>query len=183
MYRILPLRTLRRTAGVLFDEVSKSDIPTIHGIDRVIHKANGVSPGPVGAVKRPWYMHTGQDDNLMVLQGERFVDIYCPVRKEKASFIITPDKVYKNGKIYCEQPAMVVWPSGIFHRIISGSEGSISVNLSTRTDKFSLDDNFNIYDLDTQTGSYEVIRDGKLDQPDVLYKFKDEKTKAMLEDA
>ncbi len=183
MYRILPLRTLRRTAGVLFDEVSKSDIPSIHGIDRVIHKANGVSPGPVGAVKRPWYMHTGQDDNLMVLQGERFVDIYCPVRKEKASFIITPDKVYKNGKIYCEQPAMVVWPSGIFHRIISGSEGSISVNLSTRTDKFSLDDNFNIYDLDTQTGRYEVIRDGKLDQPDVLYKFKDEKTKAMLEDA
>ena len=181
MYRILPLRTLRRTAGVLFDEVSKSDIPKIHGIDRVIHKANGVSPGPVGAVKRPWYMHTGQDDNLMVLQGERFVDIYCPVRKEKASFIITPDKVYKNGKIYCEQPAMVVWPSGIFHRIISGSEGSISVNLSTRTDKFSLDDNFNIYDLDTQTGRYEVIRDGKLDQPDVLYKFKDEKTKALLE--
>ena len=183
MHRILPLRTLRCTAGVLFDEVSKSDIPKIHGIDRVIHKANGVSPGPVGAVKRPWYMHTGQDDNLMVLQGERFVDIYCPVRKEKASFIITPDKVYKNGKIYCEQPAMVVWPSGIFHRIISGSEGSISVNLSTRTDKFSLDDNFNIYDLDTQTGRYEVIRDGKLDQPDVLYKFKDEKTKAMLEDA
>ena len=33
MYRILPLRTLRRTAGVIFDEVAKSDIPKIDGID------------------------------------------------------------------------------------------------------------------------------------------------------
>lgn len=182
MYRILPLRTLRRTAGVMFDEVSKSDIPLIHGIDRVIHKANGISPGPIGSIKRPWYMHTGQDDNLMVLQGERFVDIYCPKRKEKASFVITPDRVYKNGKLYCEQPAMVVWPSGIFHRIISGSEGSISVNLATRTDKFNLEDNFNIYDLDTESGIFRLLRDGSLDQPDILYKFKDEKTKALLEE-
>uniref|UniRef100_A0A6C0F881 dTDP-4-dehydrorhamnose 3,5-epimerase n=1 Tax=viral metagenome TaxID=1070528 RepID=A0A6C0F881_9ZZZZ len=180
MYRILPLRTLRRTAGVIFDEVSKSDIPKIDGIDRVIHKANGISPGPVDNVMRPWYMHTGQDDNLIVLQGERFIDIYCPVKKEKASFIVTPDNVYKNGKLYCAQPAMVVWPSGIFHRIISGSEGSISLNFATRTEHFNLDTNFHIYDLDTTTGEYKVIRDGKLDQPDLMYKFKDNKTKALL---
>tara|TARA_Y100000389_G_scaffold40066_1_gene34540 strand:+ start:12447 stop:12548 length:102 start_codon:yes stop_codon:yes gene_type:complete len=30
------LRTLRRTAGVLFDEVVPSDIPKIDGIDRLI---------------------------------------------------------------------------------------------------------------------------------------------------
>ena len=77
MYRLIPLRTLRRTAGVLFDEVVPSDIPKIDGIDRVIHKANGISPGPCEGVKRPWYMHPGQDDNLIVLQGERFIDIYC----------------------------------------------------------------------------------------------------------
>ena len=91
MYRLIPLRTLRRTAGVIFDEVVPSDIPKIDGIDRVIHKANGISPGPCDGVNRPWYMHTGQDDNLLVLQGELFVDIYCPMRKKKESFIITPD--------------------------------------------------------------------------------------------
>lgn len=88
MYRLFPLRQLNRTTGVLFDEVVPSDIPVVSGIDRVIHKANGVSPGPCEGVKRPWYMHTGQDDNLiMVLQGKRFIDIYCPKQKKLASFI------------------------------------------------------------------------------------------------
>ena len=72
MYRMIPLRMLRRTTGVKFDEMVPSDIPKIHGIDRVIHGPNSVSPGPVEdspvPVKRPWYMHPGQDDNLLVLQ-------------------------------------------------------------------------------------------------------------------
>lgn len=73
-----------------------------------------------------------------------------------------------------------VWPSGIFHRIISGSDGSISLNFATRNKNFSLEDNFHIYDLNTDTGDYKVIRDGKLDQPDLSYKFKDEALKALV---
>ena len=83
MYRLLPLRVLRRTTGIKFDEIPKSDIPKIQGIDRVIHGPNGISPGPVESIKRPWYMHTHQDDNLMVLQGTRYIDIYCPKKKKK----------------------------------------------------------------------------------------------------
>ena len=37
LYRIIPLRQLRRTIGVTFDEMVPSDIPKIDGIDRVIH--------------------------------------------------------------------------------------------------------------------------------------------------
>tara|TARA_B100001094_G_scaffold254145_1_gene252796 strand:+ start:83 stop:631 length:549 start_codon:yes stop_codon:yes gene_type:complete len=182
MYRVLPLRALRRTTGIIFDEIVPSDIPKISGIDRVIHSANGISPGPIGPIKRPWYMHPGQDDNLMVLQGTRFVDIYCPFRKKKESFVVTPDKVYKNDKLYYDKPAMLVWPAGIFHRIISGSDGSISVNLSTRTQDFDMKNNFNIYDLDVKSGEYRVIRNGFEDQPDYTYKTKDAKTLELLED-
>jgi len=180
MYRLIPLRTLRRTVGVMFDEVVSSDIPRIDGIDRVIHKANGISPGPWESVKRPWYMHPGQDDNLIVLQGERFIDIYCPIQKKKESFIVTPDKVYKDNKLYYNQPAMVVWPAGIFHRIVSGSTGSISLNLATRTKDFDLSTNFNIYDLNTDTGEYTIIRDGRLDQPDFEYKHSDTQIEKLL---
>ena len=42
MYRIIPLRVLRRTAGVLFDEMVPSNIPKISGIDRVIHGPNSI---------------------------------------------------------------------------------------------------------------------------------------------
>tara|TARA_R110002072_G_scaffold193057_3_gene350240 strand:+ start:612 stop:1175 length:564 start_codon:yes stop_codon:yes gene_type:complete len=186
MYRIIPLRILRRTTGVMFDEMVPSDIPKIHGIDRVIHGPNSISPGSVEdspiPVKRPWYMHSGQDDNLLVLQGTRYIDIFDPKTVTKASFIVTPDKVYKNDKLYYDGPAMVVWPAGIFHRIISGEEGSISVNFSTRTEKFNLKDNFNIYNLCTNTGDYHLLRDGSEDQPDFTYKYPNHEIKSLFKD-
>tara|TARA_Y100000592_G_C5392712_1_gene279064 strand:+ start:354 stop:950 length:597 start_codon:yes stop_codon:yes gene_type:complete len=191
LYRLIPLRVLRRTSGVKFDEIVPSDIPKISGIDRVIHKPNSISPGPIevntsgystSLIKRPWYMHTGQDDNLMVLQGTRYIDVFNPNTKEKASFIVTPDKVYKNDKIYYDGPAMIVWPAGIFHRIISGNEGSISINISTRTEDFNINNNFNIYNLDTNTGEYEVIKKGIQDQPDLTYKYPNTYIKNLFKD-
>ena len=185
MYRLIPMRVLRRTSGVKFDEMVPSDIPRIDGIDRVIHAPNSISPGPVEdttpPIKRPWYMHTGQDDNLMVLQGTRYVDIYCPKKKHKSSFVITPDKVYKNNKLYYDGPAMIVWPAGIFHRIISGEEGSISVNFGTRTKNFDLETNFNIYDLCVETGNYRLMKDGSDDQPDFNYVYPSKEIKDLVD--
>ena len=186
MYRIIPLRILRRTRGVMFDEMVPSDIPKISGIDRVIHRPNSISPGPVEdidiLVKRPWYMHPGQDDNLLVLQGTRYIDIFDPKTVTKASFIVTPDKVYKNDKLYYDGPAMVVWSAGIFHRIISGIEGSISVNFATRTDKFNIQNNFNIYQLCTETGNYNVIKEGHKDQPNLTYKYPNDEIKSLFKE-
>ena len=180
LYRLIPLRILRRTPGVSFDEIVPSDIPRINGVDRVIHSANSISPGPLDDVKRPWYMHTNQDDNLLVLQGTRYIDIYNPNNKESASFIVTPDKVYKNDKLYYNGPAMIVWPAGIFHRIISGSEGSISINFASRNYDFNLEDNFNIYDLDRRTGEYKVLKKGIDDQPDFDYKYPNDEIKNLV---
>ena len=186
MYRIIPLRILRRTKGVKFDEMVPSDIPKIDGIDRVIHGPNSISPGPVEdapvPIKRPWYMHPGQDDNLLVLQGTRYIDIFDAKTVSKASFIVTPDKVYKNDKLYFDGPAMVVWPAGIFHRIISGVEGSISVNLSTRTNKFDIRDNFNIYNVCTQSGDYQLLKEGHEDQPDLTYKYPNEEIESLFKE-
>jgi len=180
LYRIIPLRCLRRTAGVSFDEMVPSDIPKIHGIDRVIHGPNSISPGPVENIKRPWYMHPGQHDNLMVLQGTRYIDIYNKKTHEKASFIITPDQIYKNDKLYYDGPAMVVWPAGVFHRIISGDEGSISINFATRTKKFNLETNFNVYSLNTYTGEENLLKDGSEDQPDLTYKYPNNNIKELF---
>lgn len=180
LYRLIPLRQLRRTAGVVFDELVPSDIPKISGIDRVIHGPNSVSPGPIENVKRPWYMHPGQDDNLLVLQGERYIDIYNPKSNDSASFIVTPNKIYKNDKLYFDGPAMIVWPAGIFHRIISGTSGSISVNFSTRNRNFDIKSNFNIYSLDKGTGEYTLLRDGSDDQPDLDYKYPSPEIKSLF---
>ena len=184
LYRLIPLRILRRTTGVKFDEIVPSDIPQIHGIDRVIHGPNSISPGPIEditpPIKRPWYMHTDQDDNLLVLQGTRYVDIYNPKTKENASFVISPDNIYKNEKMYYDGPAMIVWPAGVFHRIISGSDGSISVNFSSRKKSFNLDNNFNIYDLNKGTGEYTLLKDGNENQPDLNYEYPNDIIKELV---
>ncbi len=108
-------------------------LPRIDAVDRVIHKSNAVSPGPVGDVERPWYMHPHQDDNLLVLQGTRYVDIYRKRYEKMEHFVVRADHIEKSGRILYDGPAMLVWPRGVFHRIRTGEDGSASLNLLSIT--------------------------------------------------
>jgi hypothetical protein len=60
---------------------------------------------------------------------------------------------------------MLSWPTHVFHRVLSGPEGSAAVNLAYHHEGFDIRNNFSIYDLNTDTGDYSVIRAGHLDQP------------------
>jgi hypothetical protein len=166
LYRIIPLRVLRKTPGVSFDMVPPEALPHIEGVDRVMHDGGAVSPGAVGGVARPWYMHPHQDDNLIVLHGTRFVDIYTKAHGRVESFDVEPHQIRHNGKVAYDGAAMLVWPCGVFHRIVSDEKlGSASLNFAMRYEWFNIDTNFNIYDLDTATGDYRVLRPGYMDQP------------------
>ena len=162
-YRIIPLKPLRRTPGVSFDNVPMEFLPRINAIDRVIHEQGAVSPGPVDQIDRPWYMHPSQDDNLIVLRGIRHVDIYVKARGIRG-FSVTPDQILQDGKVVYDGPAMLVWPRFVFHRIVSGPEGSASLNFAVHYPGLDMRTNFNIYDLDVDTGSYRVVREGFRDQ-------------------
>jgi len=164
LYRIIPLNIFRRTIGVSFDSVPIDCLPEINAIDRVIHNSSAVSPGPVGDIARPWYMHPHQDDNLVVLHGTRLVDIYTKEHGRVESFEVTADRIIKNGRTVYEGPAMLVWPRRVFHRVESKEEGSSAINFAVHYEDISMMDNFNIYDLDTETGHFKMIREGFKDQ-------------------
>ena len=164
-YRIVPLTAFRKTPGVSFDILKGDQFGKIDGFDRVIHEQGAVSPGPVGKVARPWYMHPYQDDNLLVLYGVRYVDIYSPEHARMESFEVQPDKVIQNGKLVFDGAAMLVWPKGVFHRIKSSDKlGSASLNLAVRYPGFDEDSEFNIYDVDVKANTWRVLRQGHLDQ-------------------
>jgi len=163
-YKAIALQPFRRTEGVSFDILPREIVPKVDAVDRVIHKSRAVSPGPVDNVPEPWYMHPYQDDNLMVLQGVRYVDIYTRAHGRIESFVITPERLEHEGKLLYDGPALLVWPRAVFHRIKSGEEGSASINLATHYEGIDMRTNFNIYDLDTETGKFRVIREGHLDQ-------------------
>lgn len=162
-YRIIPLQPLRRTPGVLFDNVAMEFLPRIDAIDRVLHRGSAISPGPVGEVERPWYMHPHQDDNLIVLFGRREVDIYLR-EHGRVSFTVTPEQILQAGQVIFDGPAMLVWPRYVFHRIVSGPEGSASLNFARHHPGLDLRSNFNIYSLEEESGRFEVIREGFRDQ-------------------
>jgi len=165
LYRVIQLNVLRRTPDVFFDNVPMGALPKIDAIDRVIHERGAVSPGPVGNLERPWYMHPAQDDNLIVLYGARQVDIYTKAHGQVENFIVTPNTIEKNGSLLSDGPAMLVWPRGVFHRIVSGEHGSASLNFAVHYPGLDMRSNFNIYDLDTTTGDFKVLREGFHDQP------------------
>lgn len=164
LYEIIPLDIFRKTEGVNFDLIPASLLPKISSMDRVIHKKGAISPGSVAGVKRPWYMHPGQDDNLIVLFGTRYVDLYTKKHGKVEFFKVKSDKIEHDGEIIFDGPAMLVWPRGVFHRVESGSEGSASLNFAVHYNNFDINTNFSIYKLDTDNGKYEVIRNGTLDQ-------------------
>lgn len=164
LYKVVALQPFRKTAGVSFDILPNSLVPKIDAVDRVIHKNRAVSPGPVGDVLEPWYMHPHQDDNLIVLQGMRHVEIYTKAHGRIESFVVTPERIEHNDKLLYDGPALLVWPRSVFHRIKSGETGSASINLATHYDGIDMRSNFNIYELDIDSGKFRVVREGHLDQ-------------------
>ncbi len=165
LYKIITLKEIRRTKSVKFDALDTSIIPHIDGFDRVIHAPGAISPGSVGDVEYPWYMHPYQEDNLMVLYGTRYIDIYTPEHGKVEHFSVTPDKVCHGDEVCYTGAAMLVWPRKVFHRITScPKQGSASINFAVRYDGFDIQTNFNIYDLNTETGEHKTIREGHLDQ-------------------
>lgn len=164
LYKIIKLKEFRRTQGVSFDVMYKETIPKIDAIDRVIHTGGAISPGPVGNVENTWYMHPNQDDNLFVLAGARYVEVYTPEHGKIERFTVSPDSIEHNGVKICDGNAVVVWPTGVFHRIRSGEDGSASINLATHYDGFDIKTNFNIYEVNVETGEYKLLREGYKDQ-------------------
>jgi len=165
VYRVQRLSRLRQTPGVSFDVLPPRLVPRVDSIDRVIHEAGALSPGCVAEVARPWYMHPDQDDHLMVLAGKRYVDLYSPILGRIVSFEVGPDRVGREGELICESASLLIWNRGVFHRIRSDAEtGSRSVNLATHYPSFDIDTNFNIYNLDEETGEFQVLRRGSEDQ-------------------
>jgi hypothetical protein len=165
VYTVLHLFRLRETPGVTFDILPQKLVPRVDAVDRVVHQGGALSPCSVGDVERPWYMHPAQDDHLMVLAGKRYVDLYLPALGRVVSFEVEPDRILQEGVLICDAACLLAWNRGVFHRIRSDAAmGSRSVNLATHYPGFDIDTNFSIYDLDTATGEFHVLRRGAEDQ-------------------
>jgi hypothetical protein len=168
LYEVIPLKEFRNTPGVRFHMVDMGRFMRIDAMDRVEHGGGARSPGPVetpaGTCERPWYYHKAQTDNLIVFTGHRVTELYTPKHGRIETFDVTSVGVSLNGEVIFDGPAFLSWPPGVFHRVSSGPEGSLSVNMAVHHAGFSLEDNFDIYEVDIATGEARLVRRGFLDQ-------------------
>jgi hypothetical protein len=160
---ILPLKPLRATPNVRFFSV-EGVVDDLSSVDLVLHEPGGKSPLIAGDDTWYWYMHTDQEDKLVVHQGKRLVELYSVKHGQIERFEVTTDAIYHNGQQIFSGAAILGWSPHVFHRVHS-HEGSVSTNYATRTADFSLATNFNIYTLNPSTGDYALARLGALDQP------------------
>lgn len=166
LYHIVEMKLFRKTPGVFFDLYPLETLPHIDSIERVLHERGADSPGAVGDTPLAWYMHEHQADNLVVLYGQRTVHLYTKEHGQVEEFVVQPQRIYHNGILVFEGGAVLCCPTHVFHRIKSGEEGSASINLAVHYEGFDVRSNFDIYDLNTETGEYQVIRKGYEDQFD-----------------
>ena len=160
---ILPLKPMRSTPNVSFFSV-EGVVDDLSGVDLVIHDVGGKSPLIAGDDTWYWYMHTDQEDKLVVHHGTRFVELYSEKHGQIEKFEVTSEAIFHNGQKIYDGAAILGWEPYVFHRVHSPL-GSVSTNYASRLPGFEIDTNFNIYQLDTETGAYKTARLGALDQP------------------
>ena len=162
LYHIIPLKQLRHTDSVDFEVMSFFE--EFNGVDIVKHWEWAKSPWSINDKWDYWYMHPAQEDNLITLSWNRYVELYNKEHWKIERFEISHERIKLNWEILHEWPAILGWPVWGFHRNYS-PEGSVSMNFAVRWSEFNLDTEFNIYDLDIETWDYKVARVWKLDQP------------------
>lgn len=160
---VIPLKLLRKTPSVEFYNI-EGVIKNLSAIDKVIHQVGAISPSIKGHKTKYWYMHPDQEDNLVVHEGKRIVELYSRKHGKIEKFECTSKSIKWNGKLIYKGPVVLGWPTRVFHRIKS-PKGSISTNYAKHYSKFDIRTNFNIYDLDIKNGEYKIVRHGHMDQP------------------
>ena len=160
---IIPMKLLRNTPSVEFYTIPEV-MKHLDAVDKVIHKPGAKSPMIKGDSKHYWYMHTDQEDKIVVHEGKRVIELYSHKHNKIEKFQVDAHSIRHKGKILYKGAAILGWPKHVFHRI-SSPEGSISTNYAKHFKNFDLKTNFNIYDIDVKENKHWIVREGHKDQP------------------
>jgi len=137
MFRLIPLRIATQSAIHRIDTA----MPLHDVVEREIYAPNYTTPGHIHAhipdttMSMSWNMYPTKSNLLMITSGKVELDIYSLHERNQQSFVLTPENVYRNGKVYYGSPAMLGWAPGIFYKLRIGSSGASFVNFIKYHDK------------------------------------------------
>lgn len=122
MFRLIPLRAVVRTPHHRVDNIPPIDFSKPVSMQREMIAPNSVLPD-YGVLSRSWNMKHDMTNTVFITTGSVELVMYCRQENKIESFVLTPENVHRNGKLYYGSPAMLEWPPGIFYKMRTQSEG------------------------------------------------------------
>ena len=117
MFRLIPLHTLVKgqkhkiSAVFPIELVSKNLI----SIRRETIAPNSVSPA--NELGLSWTMTPDRSNTLLMTSGRLELSIYCAENNIEDNFVLTPDKIYRNGQFHYGNAAMLKLSPGVFYNL------------------------------------------------------------------
>lgn len=138
MFKLIPLQQISRNSSSLLEQLlihpqleitniyKESHAPYTHGHVGTEHYLNIIKINQ----KENWYANIYERNNLLILSGERQLDLWCKKLNQKVSLLITEDQIFKNGRLYYGCPAVISWDGDIYHKLKTKENKSISINFT-----------------------------------------------------
>ena len=140
-------RVFRETQDVIFFDIS---VEESNASDLVVHTGAAISPPNDLVGAKQFYIHYHQIDFNRVVQGERQFEL------------VNFDWKYPYHIVHLNRASgALVIPTKTFHRSISGKEGSIVINQSSRTEGFDHDKEFIPVSAAENKKLYEILKHEK----------------------
>ena len=140
-------RVFRETQDVIFFDIS---VEESNASDLVVHDGAAISPPNDLVGAKQFYIHYHQTDFNRVVQGERQFEL------------VNFDWKYPYHIVHLNRSSgALVIPTNTFHRSISGKEGSIVINQSSRSEGFEHDKEFIPVSAAENKKLYEILKHEK----------------------
>lgn len=141
MFKFYPLRRIKGIENNLLKVVKKKK-------ENLILDKNVIYPESHNKVERPWFNNAYFHDSMMMIKGERFIDIYNNKTNQIDKIFMSPFEIYINNQLLYNELCVLVLNPGSYFRIVSGSKKNESLNLHYSY-KFKGLNTYNVIDIDS----------------------------------
>jgi hypothetical protein len=131
MFELISYEKFRDTPKVRFFDIT---VPNSNARDLVFHDGPAVSPNNTPEGYWQFYLHPGQEDNLLALSGGR------------TFYLVNFSWDYPYHMVRLEAGGDILRiPPGTFHRSVSDPDGSLVLNQAVRTAQATVQSEFRVY--------------------------------------
>lgn len=162
MFELIAYKKFRDTPQVRFFDIT---IAGSNARDLVCHEGPATSPNNTPEGHWQFYLHPGQEDNLLALSGGRTFFL-VNFSWEQPFHIV---RLEANGDI-------LRIPPGTFHRSVSDPQGSVVINQAVRKAKATVESEFRVYNSAEIPRLMQATSDNA--PPPLLHQFGSERRKA-----